>query len=141
MISSTPSFEEKPSKYKTNSLQMIQRKILYSFLLNKPVRKLIMISIMKNESLTKLKDSNPLWVQLSLKNEIAIGKIMRLATNIANIIMSQQNLNFFKIQIKLIDLNNLNWLFLAKIDLTLQFKMSINILREVKLNINIIDSQ
>ena len=140
MISSTPSFEEKPSKYKTNSLQMIQRKILYSFLLNKPVRKLIMISIMKNESLTKLKDSNPLWVQLSLKNEIAIGKIMRLATNIANIIMSQQNLNFFKIQIKLIDLNNLNWLFLAKIDLTLQFKMSINILREVKLNINIIDS-
>lgn len=58
----------------------------------KPVLKLTTMSSKNIESLTRLNMSRPVWLQLSLKNEMATGKMITLAINNISITKSQQNL-------------------------------------------------
>lgn len=54
-----------------------------------PVRKLTMISSKNKASLIRLKVKRPEWPQLSLKNEIATGKMITFAIKRISIIKSQ----------------------------------------------------
>jgi hypothetical protein len=56
---------------------------------NEPVRKLTAMSSRNMESLTRLNMSRPVWLQLSLKNEMATGRTITFAINNISITRSQ----------------------------------------------------